>query len=94
MSRSFSVAEARDHLPRLVHEVEAGEPIEITRRGEPVAVLLDMASWRRMRPAPPDIFAALETYWASLGNDAEDFDPSQIFDAARDRAPGPAVDLG
>lgn len=94
MSRSVSIAEARNHLPQLVHDVEVGEQIEITRRGEPVAVLIDIASWRRMRPPKPDLFTCLETYWTSLGPDAEDFDPNQIFDTARDRAPGPDVDLG
>ena len=90
MARSFSVAEARNHLAQLVHDVEVGEPIQITRRGEPVAVIIDMASWRRMTHTKPDLVACLETYWTSL----EDFDPGPIFDAVRDRAPGPDVNLG
>jgi prevent-host-death family protein len=37
--RSISLAEAKDHLSEIIDCVEAGEPIEITRRGKPVARL-------------------------------------------------------
>lgn len=93
MPRRFSVAEVRDHLPRLVHEVEGGEAVEITRRGEAVAVLIDMATWRGMKLQQHDPFAALQGYWGGLAADAEDLDPAQIFDGCRDRAPAPAVEL-
>ena len=35
-----SIAEARDTLTRLIQRAEAGEPVHITRRGKPVAVLV------------------------------------------------------
>jgi prevent-host-death family protein len=44
----YSIAEARAHLPGLVDEVAHG-PIEITRRGQPVLVVLSVAEYRRMR---------------------------------------------
>jgi prevent-host-death family protein len=37
--RSISLAEAKAHLSEIIDCVEAGEPIEITRRGKPVARL-------------------------------------------------------
>lgn len=45
MPRSFSVAEARQHLPRLIRTVERGRAVEITRRGRPVAVLLSASEY-------------------------------------------------
>ena len=42
-----SIAEAKNHLPRLVQQVEAGEPVRITRRGLPVAVLISEAEYAR-----------------------------------------------
>ena len=37
--RSLSVAQAKAHLSALLDAVEAGEDVEITRRGKPVARL-------------------------------------------------------
>ena len=37
--QSVSVAVAKDKLPSLLHLVEQGEDIEITRHGKPVAVI-------------------------------------------------------
>lgn len=43
-----SVADAKTHLTRLLQQVEAGEPVQITRRGRPVAVLLSQAEYQRL----------------------------------------------
>jgi prevent-host-death family protein len=46
--RRVSVAEAKNHLPALIHEVEGSHvPLEITRRGKTVAVLLSTAAYQR-----------------------------------------------
>jgi prevent-host-death family protein len=45
--REYSVAEARDKLPALVHEAERGRPVRITRRGKRAAVLISEAEFRR-----------------------------------------------
>ncbi len=37
--RRVSIAEAKAHLSELIDQVRAGEPVEITRRGKPVATL-------------------------------------------------------
>ncbi|HEV2365739.1 MAG TPA: type II toxin-antitoxin system prevent-host-death family antitoxin [Caulobacteraceae bacterium] len=42
---TYSVAEAKTHLPRLIDKAMAGEAVVITRRGKPVAEL---------RPAPEE----------------------------------------
>jgi antitoxin Phd len=44
-----SIAEARNHLPRLVQQAEAGETVQITRRGRLVAVLLSQEEYGRLR---------------------------------------------
>ena len=45
--REYSVAEARDRLPSLVHEAERGRAVRITRRGKRAAVLISEAEYRR-----------------------------------------------
>lgn len=40
MTKRFSVADAKQNLPKLLRHVERSGPVEITRRGEVVAVLM------------------------------------------------------
>lgn len=49
MEKTFSISEAKDRLPRLVHEAEAGAPVALTRRGKAVAVLISKAEYDRLR---------------------------------------------
>ncbi len=45
---SFTIAQARTHFPGLIHDAEKGKPVEITRRGKPVAVLVSVDAYRHM----------------------------------------------
>ena len=49
--KRVSVAEARNRLPSLIHEAER-EPVEIVRRGKPVAVLMSRGDFDRLPPRP------------------------------------------
>ena len=49
MSNPVSIADAKNNLPRLIHEAEEGGAIELTRRGKPVAVIVSMAQYRKLR---------------------------------------------
>jgi prevent-host-death family protein len=42
-----SVAEAKNRLPELIHAVEEGEKVVITRHGKPVAQIAPLAPERR-----------------------------------------------
>jgi antitoxin Phd len=46
--KRFSIAEARDNFTSLVHAVESGVPVELTRRGKPIAVLLALQEYERL----------------------------------------------
>ena len=49
-AKRVSVAEAKDRLPALIHEAEESHsPVEITRRGKVVAVLVSSADYERQR---------------------------------------------
>ena len=48
MGKRQSIAEARNNLPTLVREAESGKPVELSRRGESVAVLIS----RNLRQLP------------------------------------------
>jgi prevent-host-death family protein len=49
MSHRYSIAEARSRLPTIVDQVEAGREIELTRRGQPVAVVVSCQAFERLR---------------------------------------------
>jgi prevent-host-death family protein len=40
---TYSIAQAKDHLSKLINEAEAGEQVTITRHGKPVAYLRSAA---------------------------------------------------
>ena len=60
MSRSVSVAEAKNKLPSILREVEEGTIIEITRYGKAVAMVVPERDYRRM-------VVSGQGFWASLG---------------------------
>lgn len=40
MPESYTITEAKNRLPSLVHRVEKGPAVKLTRHGRPVAVLV------------------------------------------------------
>ena len=49
MPRQYSIAEARANLPTIVDQAEAGQEVELTRRGKPVAVVVSLRELARLR---------------------------------------------
>jgi prevent-host-death family protein len=46
--KHYSIAEARNHFTSLVHAAEEGQPVAVTRRGRPIAVLLSLREYERL----------------------------------------------
>jgi prevent-host-death family protein len=89
-----SVADAKAHLTRLLQQVETGEPVQITRRSRPVAVLLSQADYQRL-VQPRRSFVEFVNEWraAMADQDAAFADP-QDFEGLRDQGERPEPDLG
>jgi prevent-host-death family protein len=83
--KRVSVAEAKNHLPALIREAEE-TPVEIMRRGKPVAVLMCCATFDRLRGRRSDAWEALERWRASV--DLESLDLEDVFHGVRDRSAG------
>lgn len=63
MSRKYTLAEARSRLPTIVDEAEAGEAIELTRRGKPVAVVVSHREFERLlRGNRPSFGSAYDSF--------------------------------
>ena len=67
--RTYSITEAKDRLPALVHEAETEkEPVRLTRRGKPVAVLVSEAEYQRLLSFKPKrtFYEAIQEFRASM----------------------------
>lgn len=79
--KRVSVAEAKNTLPALLHEAEV-DPVEIVRRGKPVAVILSRANYDRLRGKAEGVWAALERFRTT--HDLAELDVASAFDGVRD----------
>lgn len=91
MPNDVSIAEARNRLPALVHAVEGGPPVRLTRWGKPVAMLVSLEEYERLRPRRPDLWRAIEDFRERT--DLSDLDVDEIFGRVRDSSPGREVEL-
>jgi len=92
MSRRYSIAEARSSLPAIVDQAAAGQEIELTRRGKPVAVVVSLGEFVRMRGERPHFGDAYRRFLQAhvlrdVGVD------EGYFEATRDRKAGRTVAL-
>ena len=87
----YSIAETKNRLPAVVREVEEKGAVEITRRGRPIAVLLSVNEYRRLK-GEETFWSALQRFRQHADLDATDIDP-HIFADVRDRSLGRDVDL-
>lgn len=90
--KTCSMAEARRNLARLIRSAERGRAVEITRRGEPVAVLLSAAEYLALTGERPPFVDALERVRARF-EVAELGIGDEEFEGIRDESHGREVAL-
>lgn len=83
-----SITEARSNLPKLVREAESGKAVELTRRGELVAVLIGRRQYERLVARPRPFSEAWEEFARDVDLRELDVDPGEVFGGVRDTAPG------
>ena len=87
----ISITEAKNRLTQIVHEVELGEPVELTRHGFPAAVLVSSEKYRELTKNFSSFFSLLQKFRESkaeylLGN-------NDIFSGIREHEEGREVEL-
>lgn len=91
MPKSYSIAEARNRFTAIIRDAETSPAVEITRHGEPVAVLISWQQYQRL--------SAKKDFWAAYNAFQEVFDLSELqiepalFEGLRDSSPGREPDL-
>lgn len=93
MSKRYSIAEARDNLAAILYELEQEKSIEITRRGQPVAVLISKASFDRMSTPQQGFWSAYEAFQQRVNLSELNINPDEVWGNIRDQSHGRRVDL-
>jgi prevent-host-death family protein len=89
--RQVTLAQASDQLPAIVDDVAQHGPIEVTREGRPVAVIVSTGEYQRLSGDRLDAWTAYERFRAST--DLGELDIDTAFDDVRDRSTGRDVSL-
>ena len=92
MARQYSIADARSNLPRIVDEAEAGAEVELTRRGQPVAVVVSRRTFDRLREVRTHFAEAYQRCLERFSLEEVGLDDSDLG-TTRDRTAGRPVRL-
>jgi prevent-host-death family protein len=92
MSKRYSITEARSNLPTIVDQAEAGQEIELTRRGRPVAVVVSLREFERLR-GERALFGEAYKRFLKAHPLREVGLEDDFFDSTRDRDSGRRVTL-
>lgn len=88
MGEQHSIAEARSSLPKLVREAESGKAVELTRRGQGVAVLIGRREYQRLVSRSRRFSEAWDDFVREIDLASLGIDPDEVFADVRDDAPG------
>ncbi|TVQ97057.1 MAG: type II toxin-antitoxin system Phd/YefM family antitoxin [Spirochaetaceae bacterium] len=87
--------DAKNRLSAVVHDVESGSPVELTRHGKPVAVLLGADAYRRRQNEHQTfghLFDRFVQQWPVDDASGDEHDEN-LFADVRSRDAGRPVDL-
>ncbi len=93
MTEKHSIAEARRNLPKLIRDAECGKTVELTRRGEPVAVLVGRRTFERLAAGRRGFADAYRDFAAVVDLSTLALDPDEVFGNTREKRPGRDVRL-
>ena len=89
-STRVSVAEARQNFARLIKRAEQGRAIEITRRGQPVAVIMSASDYLALTGERPSFIEAARRVRERLDIDSLGIS-DEDFEGLRDQSSGREV---
>ncbi len=92
MPSRYSIAEARAQLPSIIDQAETGLPIALTRRGEPVAVLISIHEFERLQGDQKNFCQAYREFLAKVKLKEVGIGP-EFASSLRDRSTGRDVSL-
>lgn len=77
--QSFSIADARSQLPKIIHAVETGDVTQLTRRGKPVAVLLSLKEYEALtKQGQGGLIMALQAFQSIRQDENNDISDEEV----------------
>lgn len=92
MEKQFSIAEAKNKLTSIIHEVETGIPLKLTRHGKPVAVLLSLQEYERLKSKKEGFWQRLTEFRKGLEKETVEITDADFIDC-RDKSSGRDVHI-
>ena len=92
VTRKYSVAEARSSLPTIIDQAESGLDVELTRRGKPVAVVISVREFERLRGDGARFGAAYRRFLETHSLEEIGLD-DDFFGSGREKGRGREVSL-
>jgi prevent-host-death family protein len=84
MSNQYSLIQAQAQLTKIIHDVENGSPVEITRDDKPVAIVISIDESNRLFGVNSSFWKSLEKFHQEIELVEAEMAP-EIFDRVRDK---------
>jgi prevent-host-death family protein len=91
LENQYSIADAKNKLPSIIHSVEKGPSVKLTRRGRPVAVLLSIQEYEQLSRKKEGFWRALKDFRKQAEREGVEISNSD-FEGLRDNSAGREVD--
>ena len=88
MKNRHSIADARRNLPAIIREAENGNEVELTRRGEPVAMLIGVKAFKQLKSTQGDFATEYRKFRQSVNLYDLNLDPDELFGDVRENIEG------
>ena len=69
--KTSTIAEAKNNLSHLIHQLELEEPIHLTRYGKPVAVMMSESQYQKLLSPPKSLNTAILNWRSQLEEDLD-----------------------
>lgn len=77
--RSSSIADAKNNLSHLIQEIEAGDPVHLTRYGRPVAVIMSEHQYQSLVAPEKSVSTAIMNWRSQLDENVHNgFDDREL----------------
>jgi len=87
MQEQYPISIAKNNLPKIIHSVEDGSAVQLTRHGKPVAVLVSFVQYQGLVKQKKDFWTAL-TYFKKSSRKEEPLIEDRDFNGLRDENQG------
>ncbi|MDZ7699663.1 MAG: type II toxin-antitoxin system prevent-host-death family antitoxin [Deltaproteobacteria bacterium] len=92
MQNQYTISEAKNKLPAIIHSVEMGPSVQLTRRGRPVAVLISVGEYEKLRGQHNNFWNALTVFRKKMA-ELQVVVSNEDFENLRDPSAARRVDL-